>query len=176
MIFVSKWLNSFIKPIDEFLKVTPNPEQCGPGSNGNERGLFILQPLEQELQHQTQFSVIPKTLVGEALIFLQRCSQRILQPRLKELANCDNVLGGFFEQLQRHWKESLRIGDLIEWLRPSISQQSWDCLEYIEKSRRAVTWTSGMNFSSTSVKSRNNNNGNRNWVFSNSSTKQHHKD
>ena len=62
---LSKWLNSFILPINGTLKITTNPGQSGPRGNGNKELLRFLKVTRLKPNHLMQFNVIPRTLVAE---------------------------------------------------------------------------------------------------------------
>ena len=69
--------------MDGTLTVATDEGQSGPGSNVNERVLYIYKAPELEPQYQMQFTIRPRTLVGVGVLqSLQRCSRSILQAQL----------------------------------------------------------------------------------------------
>ena len=62
---LKRWLDIFIGPIGWTLTGTTTPDQSGTESNSNEGVLDFLKAQGMESHHQMQFTVIPRTAVGE---------------------------------------------------------------------------------------------------------------
>ena len=78
-----KWSNSSISPIGSNLSDAITPGQRGPASNDNEGIFHIPQTSKTEASLSDDFVSYPGHMLGRGgvLLFLQRCSQCILQPQ-----------------------------------------------------------------------------------------------